>query len=884
MIYKGTPNTSPDAVIDSVFVCTWSDTDLGYFADDFLAFDEERMLAYTYNSSNYDQLYSEIGSPPPAFGYDLLAGPIVETGNLQDAAFVNFNSRPGWKNQPFYSAWMKGVASGDSDPNRGEDYNGTLQWYNIMLGLRPRPETPREPFTDPATGERILLQKTGDPISNSGWLDTNPGSRRMFPPTGPFKMALGDTQEVVIALVAGQGNDRLDSIIKMRKNDDIAQAAFSQNAFQLIPSTNVETQINNETATIMVEAAADSFAIESITAQLVDAQDHVYFEETSVQPHFLEMNLQNISQIEEGLFLNLQIKNKNGQEFFWPKMQSHITTSGPLNISAVEIFDDNINADGIANPGEYIHFGVTLQNQSAFAKAKVNCRVKTGQIDYEYDAGNFTFKNVEARAQVSMKYQKKHRSTYFIYQIPEDVQPGQFISFPVHITDQKNNIWRDTLKIPIEAPQQPLTEILAEHIQGPADGSWGIRLVDMGQLKNHDYQIDFNGKIGWLGKFTLKDLTIGTTVLTSHDRPEKHALKIPVTNGFRITRGTLNLDSYARGWAYSSETERWFSSCGYSPYRSNDLIIESEVYPGANWWIRASSSILPAQFKDIEIRFVQKTGYTELSGNNQYDIGEPYEMPQEGTQKGWFYAANNLEPETYEGYFDLPFTAWDISADTPRQLAVVLNDWDKNPQWDLRKVYNPEDPDYVDINTGKIVGNFLFILDLDYDPEGLAFDASTSDKCFGIRGEIQRPILWTVYLTEREGYEQLSSAGTLQLFKNTPPTNADVYTFNPYQLFVGVQENTLPAEFRLLQNHPNLFNPETAIAFSLPKPEHVKLKIYNILGQEITTLIDKKTAAGNHLQVWKGRDKKQQPVASGVFFYKLTAGKNEAVKKMTVVR
>ncbi|KAA3661025.1 MAG: T9SS C-terminal target domain-containing protein [Calditrichaeota bacterium] len=875
MIYKGTHKSNSDATIDSMFVCTWADTELGRFGDDLLGFDLERMMVYTYNSQEIDEYYTAIGSPPPALGFDLIAGPIIQTENPADTAIVDFRLISGWKNLVYYTAWLKGSGSSDSDPNRGNNYNGTLQWFNIMRGFRPRPETPREPFINPWTFERIFFSKTGDPVLSTGWLDEHPGDRRVFPSTGPFTMALGDTQEVAIAIVIGQGEDRLDSIIKLRQNDDIAQAAFDNNAFQSIPSARVETQIFNQTATIKVYAQADSTATQSITGQLVDAQGHVHFTEPSVQPHVLEMHLDNITQVDEGLFLNLQIQNKQGQVFLWPRMQNHITTSGPMTIRSVQIFDDNINADGIANPGEFIRFGVTLNNQSSFVKTNVTCRVKTGQLH------TYQFAEIAPHSSMFMVYDTNDPESYFVYQIAEDTQPGQIISIPVQLFDQKNNIWHDTLRIHIEAPQQPLTEFLADHVQGNADGQWGVRLMDLGQLKDHEYRISYNGQLAYNGKVALRDLTTGKNLFSYHEPPTANTLNMPVIDGFRITLGTLNLDSYSNGWSYSNENERWFASRGW-----DDLIHPNEVYPGAEqyYWFEAGSSLSPAQYKDIEIRFVEKTGFTDLNGNGHYDIGEPYTFPQEGTQKGWFYTYDRSNPETYEGFYDLPFTVWDISSNPPRQLAVVLNDWDENLQWDLRKSYQTGDSNFVDVKGGKIIGNFLFILDLDYDPQGLAFDASTSDKFFGISREIQRPILWTVYLTEREGYEQLSSADTLQLFKNTPPTAEDIYTFNPYQLFVGVQENPVPDKFQLLQNYPNPFNPRTSIAFSLPKPEHVQLKIYNILGQEIATLIDKKMAAGNHVQVWQGLDNRKSLVASGVFFYKVTAGKFKAVKKMAVVR
>ncbi|MCB9501873.1 MAG: hypothetical protein H6696_08045 [Deferribacteres bacterium] len=429
MIYKGTAKTSSDAKIDSMYVCTWTDTDLGKWSDDFLGFDLERMMAYTYNSQETDEFYAAIGFAPPALGYDLIAGPAIQTGNPTDVANIDFASIHGWKNLPYYTAWLKGSGSSDSDPNRGNDYNGTLQWYNVMRAFRPRPESAQEPLTDPWTGERIFFQNTGDPVSNSGWLDQYPGDRRIFPSTGPFTMARGDSQEVVVAIVIGQGDDRLDSIIKLRQNDDIAQAAFHNNAFKIIPAALVETQIFNGTANIKVHAQTDSSSTQSIIGQLVDAQGNIYFEETSMQPHILEMNELNITQIDEGLFLNLKTKNTQGQEFLWPKVQSQITTSGPLKISSVEIFDDNLNADGIANPGEFLHFGIALTNSSQFDKTNVTCRIKTGQIhDYRYEE-KYQFEAITAHASTSMAYNRDNPESYFVYQISENALPGQTISF-----------------------------------------------------------------------------------------------------------------------------------------------------------------------------------------------------------------------------------------------------------------------------------------------------------------------------------------------------------------------------------------------------------------------------------------------------------------------
>ncbi len=212
LIYKGTATTPPNARIDSMYIAQWSDPDLGSFGDDFVGCDTTLGLGYVYNASSNDATYSAAGLPPPAAGYDLLYGPTVAGSG---EAVIDFEKRQGLQNLPASSFSWFGAGSTDSDPTRGGDYNGTLQWWNIMRGFRPRPENPSVPWLDP-NGNRVKFLLTGDPVAGIGWLDSNPGERRMQMISGPFSMALRDTQEVVIAVINALGSDRLSSVAVLK--------------------------------------------------------------------------------------------------------------------------------------------------------------------------------------------------------------------------------------------------------------------------------------------------------------------------------------------------------------------------------------------------------------------------------------------------------------------------------------------------------------------------------------------------------------------------------------------------------------------------------------------------------------------------------------------
>jgi hypothetical protein len=108
---------------------------------------------------------------------------------------------------------------------------------------------------------------------------------------------------------------------------------------------------------------------------------------------------------------------------------------------------------------------------------------------------------------------------------------------------------------------------------------------------------------------------------------------------------------------------------------------------------------------------------------------------------------------------------------------------------------------------------------------------------------------------------------------------------------VGVPEQEgLPATYDLLQNYPNPFNPSTTITYALPRQSHVLLVVYNILGQEVTRLVDETQDAGVKSVLWHTRSNASMPVASGVYFYRIDASPSEGkdrfvqVKKLMVLK
>ena len=93
-----------------------------------------------------------------------------------------------------------------------------------------------------------------------------------------------------------------------------------------------------------------------------------------------------------------------------------------------------------------------------------------------------------------------------------------------------------------------------------------------------------------------------------------------------------------------------------------------------------------------------------------------------------------------------------------------------------------------------------------------------------------------------------------------------------------------PLVFSLSQNAPNPFNPETIISYSLPQSEQVKLVIYNVLGQQIRTLVNAFKPAGRYRVVWNSKDDFGHSVSSGIYFYQITAGEFLDTRKMLILK
>jgi hypothetical protein len=97
-------------------------------------------------------------------------------------------------------------------------------------------------------------------------------------------------------------------------------------------------------------------------------------------------------------------------------------------------------------------------------------------------------------------------------------------------------------------------------------------------------------------------------------------------------------------------------------------------------------------------------------------------------------------------------------------------------------------------------------------------------------------------------------------------------------------QRALPAAYQLFANYPNPFNPTTTISYALPEAEHVELSIFNLQGKLVAHIVDVEQPPGFHSATWDSRDRHGNRVSSGVYYYRLEAGKFVDTRKMILLQ
>ena len=167
------------------------------------------------------------------------------------------------------------------------------------------------------------------------------------------------------------------------------------------------------------------------------------------------------------------------------------------------------------------------------------------------------------------------------------------------------------------------------------------------------------------------------------------------------------------------------------------------------------------------------------------------------------------------------------------------------------------------------------------------FNVQTNDLAFDETGALYGVIGGTTEVGKLISINRTTAVGTE--VGETGYTNVQSLAYRTSGPSSVEGSDEFPVAFSLGQNYPNPFNPTTKIEFSLPVAADVQLVVYNILGQQVASLINEQRSAGNHSVMWNADDSKGMKLSSGIYLYKLKATGNDGsefqeIKKMILLK
>ncbi|MBD3218056.1 MAG: hypothetical protein GF310_07245 [candidate division Zixibacteria bacterium] len=445
--------------LNDTYISLWCDPDLGHAGDDLVGCDTILSLGYCYNEAGGDYVY---GDKAPAVGFDFLQGPIVQ-GDPSDSAIYMGEWIYGYRNLP--------MASFNKYIN-GTDPESPIETYNYMQG----DSITGAPLVSP-DGDTTTFMHPGDPVAGTGWLDVAADDRRFMMSTGPFDMMPGDTQEVVAAVLVGQGDNRLESITRLKEHDQAVQMVYD-NMFDLPQSPMV----------FDVYGRGLDGAVDLIWS--TDMQDY-YQDYLEPLGEFFVFEGFNIYQgeSESGPWHKIATFDMTAPE-------SQMTFEGVAGEYVIDCSSEPPECDSVLRPWNFetIYNWVVNPETNLPELKVVQTGTEAGTMNHYYLDEDMVFGGPIIN---EMPYY--FAVTGYLVNI-EDVLPEDSVFAGINFLGFN----AATLESPIEPitiipKSSPLTEYTdtADHIAGNSQGLVAVEYVDMEELVSGNYEVNFNPAGTW---------------------------------------------------------------------------------------------------------------------------------------------------------------------------------------------------------------------------------------------------------------------------------------------------------------------------------------------------------------------------------------------------
>lgn len=775
--------------LEDMYVSIWADPDLGNASDDLVGCDTALSLGYCYNSGP-DDIY---GAAPPAVGFDFFQGPIVP-GEDTDTAYVSGVPKPGYKNLPMTS-FAKYI--------NGEDPRSSAQTYDFMNGLRKNPGTGlMEPAIDPTNGDTTTFVLSGDPVTGIGWLDTSPDDRRLMMSSGPFDMNPNDTQEVVCAVLVGQGTNPLNSITVLRTTDVAAQTVFDLN-FDVpppppSPSVYARGAVGYIDLTWGREAVGDVQINEPLNQEFHFEGINLYEGETAVGPWHKFATYDR-----EDDFSWICDSTYNEDDAVWEYTECTAQLIYGDEVDPAAGGSQRVILQKGSDSGLDFHLKIDRDEISG-ALLEANRPYYFAVTAYSYDYRNIVpFYDLSGNLLGIIS--PVLESPIVSYEVRPETQPGYF--------------------------QQ-----IADHSSGVSDGTTYIEYMYPSQITGNNYEVTFNQDLTW----NLTNLTTGETLLEDMTNQSEN-YEYPVVEGLMV-RAT-GLPPGIKDWAWEGGT-RWLSGVdGGGDFFFGGLFNGIDFFGAST----ISPDETPGAYVNVEIRF----SHTD-------------------TQKGHDFLRGGDPSYGYIGFFDCPFTVWDVSSEPARQLNVCF----------VENKGSAYDSTWFPTAAGDGGREYLFIMDSDYT--GQPDPAYTVGTLFDPMDNNTFDCLYAMWPTIRGGHDpatEFEDGQKFIIYAAKPNLTDDVFKFTADKVGDApgqVVPNTL-ADVKTVPNPYYAYYPEEVdqfdriIKFINMPAVPMKIKIFNLAGDLVRTM----ERGGNDIYdseyIWDLKTDNGLWVASGIYVWLIEA-------------
>jgi hypothetical protein len=808
--------------IDSMYVAQWSDPDVGAFGDDLAGTDTVLSLGYAYNGNAIDSEFRKFNLPPPAVGYDFLQGPIVPAPG--DSAVFDFRRINDFRNLGMTSFAYFAAGSAISDPPFSRE--GGLRWWRMLRGFVPDESTaPLRLYPHPPGVQETRFPLAGDPVARTGFLDGqgtgysfSPGDRRIVLNTGPFTLAPGDEQEIVVGTVAGMGSDRLSSVAVMKFNDRFVQNTYDA-LFQVPRAPSApRVSIAELDGEVVLEWGTDRTRV-SDTEERVNQPGGYVFEGYNVY----------------------QLPSRSASTSEGVRIATYDLETDPT-----VILDEQFDR----NSGQILFIPVQFGSNSGIK------RFFKFDRDYVRDIGKL-YNGQEYYLAVTA-YSRATEEGY----LPAALESAAQVLTVV--------------------PQRPFGReysiahgdtLLVSHLSGVSDGAVRPIIIDPAAATGDTYEVQFevvDGVTTWKLVNTTRNVTIidGQENQSGDDNYDfvEGGIYLKVEGpppGIKSEDMFSTDDESQWGWSVTSGQRRF-------TWAGADFGFEG--FRGAAGWGSphgvfgfGDEPIAATELKAIEIRLAN----VDTDGNydpNQNNVSYGYRY-------GRSFGADPAHPEfaqyiiNTEGTYpyqdftrSVPLAVYDIDADPPRRLVVGhLENNQAGGMVDGK--YWPGTHDVADNIASGGPREWLFVFDADY--------SETANPDFEIDViENPLPVMYFITWNRHGSFPEWTDSDALALYPTRPNTPNDVFQYIATPPNVGLQEELASIErVNVFPNPYYAFNPAESnrfvrfVTFSHLTP-NATIRIFNLAGQLVRTL--QKDDPSQYLR-WDLNNQSNFPVASGMY-------------------